>query len=93
MRQWLKLERLLYTMNPVGSEELVLFAVMIAESGYNQCVENGEVGEPVMMLSVFIKELKYLTSPTKTAVIRSKNITYCTYKHDDNNTTSACSGI
>jgi len=59
----------MYTMNPVGSEELVLFAVMIAESGCNQCVENGKVGEPVMMLSVFIKELKYLTSPTKTAVI------------------------
>jgi hypothetical protein len=69
MLQWLKVERLLYNMNPVGSEELVLFAVMIAESGYNQCVENGEVGEPVMTLSVFIKELKYLTSPTKTAVI------------------------
>jgi len=73
MRQWLKLERLLYTMNPVGSEELVLFAVMIAESGYNQYVENGKVGEPVMMMSVFIKELKYLTSPTKTAVITKQD--------------------
>jgi hypothetical protein len=65
MRQWLKLEILFYAMNPVGSEELVLFAVLIADSGYNQCVENGKVGEPAMMLSVFIKELKYLTSPTK----------------------------